>query len=130
MIELENFGEAECRHIEHAIGEIKAAPMSAEKILLFGELKIDPLRRMVLKGMEAVYLTALEFDILCYLARHPGLVFTRRQIYEAIWKRDYFQDEGNVTAHIGHIRKKIEPNPHQPTYIHTVRGVGYKFTQM
>lgn len=52
MIELENFEEAECRHIEHAIGEIKAAPMSAEKILLFGELKIDPLRRMVLKGME------------------------------------------------------------------------------
>lgn len=130
VIELENFEESECKKIKSAIIAIKTYSLPSEKVLFLGSLKIDPLRRIVLKGIEAVSLTAIEFDILYYLAKHPGLVFTRRQIYEAIWKKDYFQDEGNVTAHIGHIRKKIESDPHQPIYIQTVRGVGYKFTQM
>lgn len=129
VIELENFDEAESRHIENAIGEIKVDSLLAEDILFFGDLQIDPLRRTVLKGTEPVSLTATEFDILFYLAKHPGFVFTRRQIYEAIWKSDFFQDEANVTSHIGHIRKKIEPNPNEPVYIQTVRGVGYKFVQ-
>ena len=56
-------------------------------------------------------------------------VFTHRQIYETVWGKEYFCDEGNVTAHIGHIRKKIELDPRNPVFIQTVRGIGYKFAK-
>ena len=49
--------------------------------------------------------------------------------YEAVWGKEYFRDEGNVTAHIGRIRKKIEPDPRNPIFIQTVRGIGYKFAK-
>ena len=64
-----------------------------------------------------------------FLASYPGQVFTHRQIYEAVWGKEYFRDEGNVTAHIGRIRKKIEPDPRNPIFIQTVRGIGYKFAK-
>lgn len=94
-----------------------------------GVLMIFPLQRKILKETKEVILTAKEFDILYFLASYPGVVFTHQQIYEAVWKDEYFCDEGNVTAHIGHIRKKIENDPKNPTYIQTVRGVGYKFAK-
>lgn len=98
-------------------------------VLSFEGLQIDFPKRIVSRGSNRIYLTAIEFDILYYLASHPELVFTHRQIYEAIWKREYVCDSGNVTAHIGHIRKKIEPDPRHPTYVQTVRGIGYKFVK-
>ena len=52
-----------------------------------------------------------------------------QQIYETVWGKEYFCDEGNVTAHIGHIRKKIELDPRNPVFIQTVRGIGYKFAK-
>lgn len=129
VIELENFGEEEYKHIKNAFNHLGNNQISDEKVLIFGELQIDPIRRTVVSKGREIALTATEFDILFYLASHPEFVFTHRQIYEAIWKKDYFRDEGNVTAHIGRIRKKIEPDSQQPIYIQTVRGVGYKFAK-
>lgn len=100
-----------------------------EKMIIAKELKINLEKRQVTLRGEPVFLTAREFDILIYLASHPGQVFSHRQIYEAVWKNEYFRDVGNITAHIGHIRKKMEPNSRCPIYIQTVHGVGYKFAE-
>lgn len=98
-------------------------------VLSFDELYIDLSKRLVVRGNDQIYLTLIEFDILFFLASYPGYVFTHRQIYEAVWRSEYVCDSGNITAHIGHIRKKLEPDPRNPIYIQTVRGVGYKFAK-
>ena len=96
-------------------------------ILSFENLTIDFGSRKVCLGKQEITLTSKEFDILFFLASYPGQVFTHHQIYESVWGKEYVYDEGNITAHIGRIRKKIEPEPRHPVYILTVRGVGYKF---
>ena len=66
-------------------------------------------------------------DILYFLARNRGEVFTKEQIYQAVWERDYLLDDSNIMAFIRKLRKKIEPNPDAPEYILTIWGIGYKF---
>ena len=83
-------------------------------------------RRARIRGRE-VELTPIEFDILYFLASHMGIAFTRKQIYEAVWNEDFVGDTESVTTHIAHLRKKIEPDLKFPTYIQTVRKVGYRF---
>lgn len=99
----------------------------SEQTLSFDNLAIDSGRRKVYLNAQEINLTSKEFDILFFLASYPGQVFTHHQIYESVWDKEYIFDEGNITAHIGRIRKKIEPDPRHPVYILTVRGVGYKF---
>lgn len=99
----------------------------SEQILSFDNLTIDSGRRTVYLNEQEINLTSKEFDILFFLASYPGQVFTHHQIYESVWDKEYVFDEGNITAHIGRIRKKIEPDPRHPVCILTVRGVGYKF---
>ena len=94
-----------------------------------GDLYICLEHRLVMIREQEIILTVKEFDILFFLASYPGQVFTHRQIYETVWGKEYFCDEGNVTAHIGHIRKKIELDPRNPVFIQTVRGIGYKFAK-
>ena len=101
----------------------------SKEILVFGELEINSVERSVSLNKEQVIFTSKEFEILFFLASYPGQVFTHRQIYETVWGKEYFCDEGNVTAHIGHIRKKIEPDSRNPVFIQTVRGIGYKFAK-
>lgn len=101
----------------------------SKEILVFGELEINSIERSVSLNKEQVIFTSKEFEILFFLASYPGQVFTHRQIYETVWGKEYFCDEGNVTAHIGHIRKKIELDPRNPVFIQTVRGIGYKFAK-
>lgn len=72
-------------------------------------------------------LTPLEFDLLCTFMSYPGRVWNRTQLIEKLWGDDFFGDERVVDAHIARLRKKIEPNPAQPTFIKTVVGVGYRF---
>lgn len=95
--------------------------------LLIGDLEIYPRSRKVLiKGSE-VSLTPKEFDILYFLAKNRGEVFTKEQIYRAVWEEDYLLDNSNIMAFIRKLRKKIEPAPDSPTYILTIWGIGYKF---
>ncbi|WP_008314755.1 response regulator transcription factor [Leptolyngbya sp. PCC 6406] len=76
---------------------------------------------------EALALTTLEFDLLSTFLSYPGRVWTRSQLIERLWGDDFYGDERIVDAHIARLRKKVEPDPSQPTFIKTVIGVGYKF---
>ncbi len=107
-----------------------AGPERAERgqAIVCGALTIDPRARRVLRDGEQVALTPKEFDILWFLARNRGEVFTKEQIYRAVWGDDYLLDAGNVMAFIRKLRKKIEPAPDAPVYILTIWGVGYTFT--
>jgi len=98
-----------------------------EPPLRFGELEIDPSGRRVLVGGEEVVLTQREFDLLAFLARHPGQVFTRDQLMEQVWRFSFYSDTSTVTVHIRRLRAKIEREPAQPRFVETVWGVGYRF---
>ena len=92
-----------------------------------GELEISPKSRRVVMGGAEVSLTPKEFDILYFLAQNRGEVFTKEQIYRAVWSEDYLLDDSNIMAFIRKLRKKIEPDPDAPKYILTIWGIGYKF---
>lgn len=98
-----------------------------EKPLTFGTLTIDPPRREVKLNSELVRLTALEFNLLHFLASHPGRVWTRIELIREVWGHEFVGDPRVVDVHIGQIRSHIEVDTSQPMLIHTVRGVGYKF---
>jgi DNA-binding response OmpR family regulator len=95
--------------------------------LSFGPLRIDVPGRAVWLGDRQLDLTAKEFDLLWYLARHPGQVFSREQILANVWNYAYAGDASTVTVHIRHLREKLEPDPGRPRFLKTVWGVGYKF---
>jgi DNA-binding response OmpR family regulator len=90
-------------------------------------LVIDPACRTVEIDGTEVLLTALEFDLLAHLASEPGRVFTRDQLMESVWNTQFFTDTSTVTVHVRRLRGKIEPDPANPRYIETARGVGYRF---
>jgi DNA-binding response OmpR family regulator len=98
-----------------------------QQCLAFGGLMIDPVRREVKLNEDIVPLTALEFDLLHFLAAHPGRVWRRAELIQEVWDYEYVGDQRVVDVHIGQIRKKIEIDTSQPALIQTVRGVGYKF---
>lgn len=100
----------------------------ADSVLRFSGLKINPRTRTVeIDGKGVVELTAKEFDLLLFLARHPLEVFTRTQLLDQVWDYSYYGDTSTVTVHVRRLREKIEPDPMRPKYIKTVWGVGYKF---
>ncbi|ATD49444.1 winged helix-turn-helix transcriptional regulator [Clostridium perfringens] len=93
------------------------------------EFSIDPYTRSYVKiNGEEVYLTSKQFDLLFFLYRHKGQVFTKEQIYENVWGYDNAPDASNLSSFIRKLRLKIEPHPDNPQYIITVWGVGYKFS--
>ena len=95
--------------------------------VVHGELRIDSEAREVLKAGEALELTAREFDLLLFLARHPRRVFSREHLMESVWGYQAAFDTGTVTVHIRRLREKIEDDPSHPAHIETVWGVGYRF---
>lgn len=98
-----------------------------QQCLVFSNLVIDPVRREVKLNEDLVPLTALEFDLLHFLASNPGRVWRRSDLIQQVWDYEYVGDQRVVDVHIGQIRKKIEIDTSQPALIQTVRGVGYKF---
>jgi len=103
-----------------------AAP-EAPRALVFAGLRIDPARREVLKDGALVDLTALEFNLLYTLASYPGHVLSREQLLERVWGGEYFGDDRVVDAHVKKLRQKLGDDAAQPRFLHTVRGIGYKF---
>jgi len=95
--------------------------------LHFDDLRINGPTRAVDNAAGTVNLTAREFDLLFFLARHPGQVFTRVQLLENVWDFDFPGDDGTVTVHIRRLRAKVEADPSRPRHLKTVWGVGYKF---
>jgi DNA-binding response OmpR family regulator len=91
-----------------------------------GALEIAPARREVRLDGHAIELTALEFDLLLHFAQHPGLVYSRAQLLDAVWGYSHDGYEHTVTTHINRLRNKLEADPMHPQLILTVRGAGYK----
>jgi DNA-binding response OmpR family regulator len=102
-------------------------PQAERERFVVGDLVVDTGRRQVTVADREVELTATEFDLLAELARQPGRVFTRAQLLDAIHGVAVESYERTVDAHIKNIRRKLEPDPHQPRYLLTVHGVGYRF---
>jgi two-component system, OmpR family, response regulator ResD len=98
-----------------------------EPVLCFDGLEIDPAGRRVRVGGEPVLLTQREFELLLFLARHPGQAFTRNTLMDRVWRFSFYTDTSTVTVHIRRLRAKLEPDPAVPRYIETVWGVGYRF---
>lgn len=96
-------------------------------VLYLDDLRINPQRRTVERSGGMIELTAREFDLLHFLAAHPGQVFTREQLLDQVWDYHFPGDTGTVTVHVRRLREKIEPDSVRPRYVKTVWGVGYKF---
>lgn len=99
----------------------------APTVLKTGEIEIDSGAMTLLVRGQAVPTTATEFRLLEYLARHPGRVFTRDQLLDAVWRDTAFVTPRSVDVYVRRIREKIEPNADEPRYLRTVRGAGYRF---
>lgn len=97
-----------------------------KKKVRLGSLEIDPEGHQVTQAGESVNLTPTEFDILLTLASQPGRVFNRKQLLEVTQGVAYEGYERTIDTHIKNLRAKIEPDPHDPSYIETVFGVGYR----
>jgi DNA-binding response OmpR family regulator len=100
-----------------------------QSMVQVGGLVIDPLRFEVRARGEQVPITPREFKLLQALARQPGRVFTRGDLLNEVFGYDYEGLERTIDAHIMNLRRKIEPDPVHPTYIETVRGMGYRFVE-
>ena len=103
---------------------MQIAPVS---ILSFRGLEIRQHQRKVFQDGQEVNLTRLEYSTLVFLASNPGIVLTQEHIFEAVWNMDSDSCHSSVVNVIYNLRKKIEPDSKNPTYIKTVLGVGYKF---
>ena len=112
--------------VDAVLRRMDTAPES-EEALTFEDLRIDPAARRVHLGAAEIALTQREFDLLLYLARHPGQVFSRNQLMDAVWQYSFYTDTSTVTVHIRRLRAKLEPDPAEPRFIQTVWGVGYRF---
>jgi DNA-binding response OmpR family regulator len=103
-----------------------APPEPRERVIDLGDLRIDAASREVTKNGEPLMLTALEFDLLWFLASHPRHVFSRSQIMNRVWGYEAAHETGTVTVHVRRLREKIEDDPSRPTRLETVWGVGYR----
>ncbi|MGY1709324.1 response regulator [Geodermatophilus sp. SYSU D00758] len=94
--------------------------------LTVGTLEIAPQDGTVSRDGKLIDLTRTEFRLLCELAERPGRVLSREELLERVWGYDYFGDSRLVDVHVRRLRKKIEPDPGNPTIVTTVRGMGYR----
>jgi len=124
--ELQARVKAILRRVEFSAKQLAANP--DEKIEV-ASLLIDVSGRNVFIDHQPVELTAKEFDLLLYFARHPGRVYSRGQLLDYVWGYSHNGYEHTVNSHINRLRKKIEKNPQQSQYIETVWGVGYRFRE-
>lgn len=95
-------------------------------VVVYKELKIDKESCTAYVGEQPVMLNAKEYKLLLHFMESPEKVFTKQQLYAAAWDHDYYFDDNTIMVHISHLRNKIEADPQNPTYIRTVRGIGYK----
>ncbi len=107
--------------------ELETVQITTTSVLSFPGLEIRQSQRMVVQNGKEINLTRLEYNTLVFLASNPGIVFTQTQIFEAVWNMDSDSCHSSVVNVIYNLRKKIEPDSKNPTYIKTVLDVGYKF---
>ena len=107
----------------------QGAGQAAPRLVRNGSLEIEPAKRLVRHGGVTLDFTALEFDLLLHFAQHPGHVFSRAQLLDAVWGYSHDGYEHTVTTHINRLRAKLEADPLKPEFILTVRGAGYKMRE-
>jgi two-component system OmpR family response regulator len=95
-------------------------------VLKVGDIEVDIGRHRASKGGAWLELTPKEFDLLVFLARNKGFVFSRDHLLEKVWGYDFAGDTRTVDVHIRWLRRKIEADPNNPEHLITVRGTGYK----
>ncbi len=125
-------GEAMGQHGQTRDADCPASHSSRsgdETVIETGQMKIEIEKREVHIGGALANLTAKEFDLLHHFACHPGRVYTRLQLLDAVWGLGYEGYEHTVNSHINRLRAKIERDPTHPKYLLTVWGVGYKFSE-
>jgi len=96
-------------------------------VVVAGDLRLSARTRAVEDRRGPIPLTAREFDLLHFLARHAGQVFSRQQLMDSIWDYEYAGEPSTVTVHMRWLREKVESDPSRPRHLKTVWGVGYKF---
>jgi DNA-binding response OmpR family regulator len=101
----------------------------AHGVYTMGALRIDTGMRRLTRGERAIDVSAREFDILRILAEAAERVVERQQLFASVWGPSFYGDERALDVYIRMIRKKIEPDPSRPMYLHTVRGVGYRLAE-
>lgn len=101
----------------------KEAPSA---MLTYGDLSIDRDKCCAYRAGAPLELGAKEYKLLLFFMEHPEKVFTKRQLYGAVWDGAYYDDDNTVMVHISRIRSKIEDDPQNPWYLKTIRGLGYK----
>ncbi len=104
------------------------APATVEGPIEIGDLRLDPERRSVEHAGEPVELARKEFELLHRLMREAGRVITREQLIEDVWDMNWFGSTKTLDVHVSNLRRKLEEDPAAPRYIHTVRGVGFRFS--
>ncbi len=102
-------------------------PAAGGEPLRFDRLEIDARGRRVTLADEEIVLSQREFDLLEFIASHPGQAFSRDQLMDRVWDSAQLSDTSTVTVHVRRLRAKIEPDPARPRFIQTVWGVGYRF---
>ncbi|OGO43022.1 MAG: DNA-binding response regulator [Chloroflexi bacterium RBG_16_58_8] len=105
---------------------VETAPPGDKTLLKINDLEIDLARHKVTRQGAALGLTPKEFDLLAFLARNRGFVFSREQLLEKVWGYDYAGNTRTVDVHVRWLRQKIEADPRQPRSLITIRGTGYK----
>ena len=95
-------------------------------VLQYGALSIDKEACNACKKGKPLELNAKEYKLLLFLMENPERVFTKEQLYNAVWDDNYYYDDNTIMVHISHLRNKIETDPQNPEYIKTIRGLGYK----
>jgi two-component system OmpR family response regulator len=106
--------------------EMQAPKPSGETLFKVGDIEVDIGCHTATKGGNVLNLTPKEFDLLAFLSKNKGLVFSRDHLLEKIWGYDYLGGTRTVDVHMRWLREKIEDNPGKPKYLVTVRGVGYR----
>ena len=101
-------------------------PSGGEAVIRIDDLEIDSARHKAFRGGVALELTPKEFDLLAFLAKNKGFVFSREQLLEKVWGYDYAGDTRTVDVHVRWLRQKIESDPAKPRHLVTVRGTGYQ----
>lgn len=109
--------------------KMEKSPDGMEQIFA-GNLVLEPATWRAWKDGQELKLPGKEFELLCFLACNPGLVFSKEQLFEKIWGYDYTSDAATVAVHINRLREKIEADPRNPQLIETVWGVGYRFRKV
>jgi DNA-binding response OmpR family regulator len=107
--------------------QLDTSPPRPDGVLRGGDISLDPHNRTTTVANVPVHLTAKEFDLLHFLMGSPGKPFSRDELLDAVWDRDFFGDQSTVTVHIRRLREKVERDPARPAHIKAVWGIGYKF---